>query len=50
MMTSRPVEGRMTRDPSGAEQPETRILAVFTAVLATGVLIAAWKIVRHFVG
>ena len=59
MMTHR-AEGRVVRDPVDPEPPnksatdgawfEARIPAVFAAVLATWVLIAAWKVLRHLMG
>ena len=60
MMTHR-AEGRVVRDPVDPPQPpeepatdgawfEARIPAVFAAVLATWVLIAAWKVLRHLMG
>ena len=52
-----PAEGRLPHDPGGPQLPnepasdgawlEARIPAVFAAVLATWVLIAAWRVLRH---
>ena len=52
-----PAEGRLPHDPAGPRPPsepasggawiEARIPAVFAAVLATWVLIAALKVLRH---
>lgn len=52
-----PAEGRLPHDPRGPQLPnqsasdgawlEARIPAVFAAVLATWVLIAAWWVLRH---
>ena len=57
MTMSHPAEGRLPHDPGGPQPPhgpapagswlEARIPGVFTAVLATWVLIAAWKVMRH---
>ena len=43
---SHPAEGRLPHDP-GEAWLEARIPAVFAAVLATWVLIAAWKVLRQ---
>ena len=57
---SHPAEGPLPRDPGRPPPPndpatdgawlEARIPAVFAAVLATWVLIAAWKVLRQFMG
>jgi hypothetical protein len=57
---SHPAEGPLPHDPGDAQPPnepapdgawlEARIPAVFVAVLATWVLIAAWKALRHLMG
>jgi hypothetical protein len=46
---SHPAEDRSRREPvADARWLESRIPAVFVAVLATLVLIAVWKALRHF--
>jgi hypothetical protein len=46
-----PAEDRVPDEPAPDEAwLEARIPAVFVAVLATGALIAAWKVFRHLVG
>ena len=54
---SHPAEGRLPNGPGDPQPPnepatdgawlEARIPSVFAAVLATWVLIAAWKVLRH---
>ena len=44
-----PAEDRMPPEPDPGWL-EVRIPAVLAAVLATGLLIAGWKVLRHLVG
>lgn len=57
---SHPADRPLPHDPGDPQPPnepatdvawfEARIPAVFAAVLATWVLIAAWKVLRQFMG
>ena len=44
---SHPAEDRLPDEPADGAWLEARIPAVFVAVLATLVLIAAWKVLRQ---